>query len=43
MSVLKKIQFASWAIIGAGVADCQNAGFSAHPVTRILACYTAAL
>jgi hypothetical protein len=43
MSVLKKIQFASWAIIGAGVADCQNTLCGGvHPVPRILACYTAA-
>jgi hypothetical protein len=50
MSVLKKIQFADApmignadaAIIGAGMADCQNPIFCAHPVSRTSACYTAA-
>jgi hypothetical protein len=49
MSVLKKIQFADanpigmagQVIIGAGVADCQNALFSTHSVLRIPACYIA--
>jgi hypothetical protein len=41
MSVLKKIQIAVPAIIGAAVRACQNARFGKPLFPRILACFIA--